>query len=215
MRKSQFLPVFLTVALLFFSSCISTNYYTARTLDKGETVITPGLDNLFFVSNEEDGPKKSLGFSPSLGIASGLPARFEAGARIFFPYTLEGMLRYQVNPKTFTWFDLSLNLHSGVIFTERFNNVSKPYFKYGVMISKTFGSFEPYFGYYYNNNYFIGEDDTDMANFTILSFGMSLPIFDSDRIYPEVNYLTNNSSGDSFLVFGLGLRVHLRKQSTK
>lgn len=44
------------MALLFIlviNSCLTTNYYTARTLDKGETVLTPGLDNLLIDSSEE------------------------------------------------------------------------------------------------------------------------------------------------------------------
>jgi hypothetical protein len=32
--------------LLFLSGCVTTNYYTGRTLDNGCKVMTPGVDNL-------------------------------------------------------------------------------------------------------------------------------------------------------------------------
>ena len=56
----------LLLIFLILLSCFTTNYYTARTLKKGKTVLTGGVDNLIWI--EEDGGivDKNLSFSLSI-----------------------------------------------------------------------------------------------------------------------------------------------------
>jgi len=140
----------LLLIFLIISSCITTNYYTARTLEKGKTVLTGGVDNLIWIEEDEGIVDKNLSFSLSLGVATGLPWRFETGIRGYFPYIYEANLRHQLNPREFEWFDISANGHIGVSFSEEFEEVSDPYFKYGLTISKEILNIQPYVSYYLN-----------------------------------------------------------------
>ncbi|MHB2153580.1 hypothetical protein ACX8XN_04175 [Calditrichota bacterium GD2] len=216
MQRSVY--TYLTLCLLIFillPSCITTNYYTARTLKKGEKKIVAGADNLVWMTEEEGFIKKQLAFSPSLGIAAGLPHRFEAGIRAFFPYLFEANVRYQLPPRIFKWFDMSVNLHSGILFEEHFKDYSEPYFKYGFTISKEIRSIQPYFSYYLNKNFMIHSESEEFPDYSVFTFGIALPIFEGDMLFPEFNYLVNQWGGKDFITFGIGLRASLNRRKTK
>lgn len=207
------------MALLFIlviNSCLTTNYYTARTLDKGETVLTPGLDNLLIDSSEE--AQRVIAFSPGLGIVYGPGYRLETGVRLSFPFLLEGNVRYQINPKTFSWFDLSANLHSGFIINNNLHTKNAPFWKYGFTISKQIRTIEPYFSFYLIKHYQPYDKDIldeEYFNFKNFTFGTALPIFKYDQLFPEINYLINENTGEIIYTFSIGLRAHLNRGSLK
>lgn len=80
----QRLLLIFVVAIGFVNGCIiSSNYYTAKTVESGHTVFRPGFDNIAikehgnpWLISEEDKPL----FLPSFGVIRGLPGRFEMGA---------------------------------------------------------------------------------------------------------------------------------------
>ena len=57
------------VLFIFDQGCISSNYYTGRTLKKGESVLTPSADNLIVIEEDKGISEKQFGLSPSLGYA--------------------------------------------------------------------------------------------------------------------------------------------------
>ena len=199
--------------ILLISGCITTNYYTGRTLEEGKTVLTPGVDNIIIMEEEEGLLKKNFSFSLSLGIATGLPWRFEAGLRTYFPYIWEADIRYQITPRSFDWFDLSANFHSGVVFSDRFKEVSSPYYKYGFTISKEIMGIQPYVGYYLNSHY-LYERDAEWSDFGVVCFGLAIP-FRDDFIIPECNYLRNRDGDFGVYSIGIGIRASLNKPETK
>jgi len=206
---------FKTLIIFTFSltliNCATTNYYTAQTLEKGQTVFTPGIDNLFLFVDDEGIVDKKLTFSPSFGIATGLPFRFETGIRAYFPYVLEANLRHQINPRTFKLFDLSINGHMGIIFADEYKSFSDPYYKYGMTLSKEIGIVQPFISYYLNKNYAF-RDETDIAtNYSIICFGLAFSR-GPDLIIPEFNYYKDANSETGIISFGIGIRALLRKK---
>ncbi len=212
--KNSALRIFYIFSLaLILSNCITTNYYTARTLEQGKTVMTPGVDNLIWIEEDEGIVKKDVAFTPSLGIATGLPWRFETGIRFYFPYVLEANLRQQLNPRTFKWFDLSANFHMGVCFVDDFEDISEPYYKYGFTISKEILTLQPYLGYYLNNSFLMNGDSDDLSDYTVICFGLAIP-FKGNLIFPEWNYYRNEDGDGGFFSFGLGIRASLNESKS-
>ena len=207
------IKITLIICFIFIlSSCITTNYYTGRTLEEGKTVLTPGVDNLVLVESKKGIVEKDLAFSISMGVATGLPWRFEVGIRNYFPYIWEANLRHQLNPRSFDWFDLSANFHAGVVFSAKFEEVSPPYYKYGFTLSKKIFSIQPFISYYLNNQ-FIFERVAERTDFEIICFGIAIP-FRGDLIIPECSYY-RSPSGVDFYSIGIGIRAFLNKTKTK
>ncbi|MCJ7813597.1 hypothetical protein MUP95_09820 [bacterium] len=202
--------ILLTIFLL--SGCITTNYYSGRTLENGKTVLTPGVDNLIWIVEDQGIVNRHLYFNPSIGISRGLPSRFEIGIRTYFPFILEADLRHQINPRSFKWFDISANLHMGVYFANSFKWVSSPYYKYGLTISKEILCIQPYFGYYLNKNYLVKSETNNPFDYEIICFGLAIP-YKNDTIYPECNYYKNTTGGKGFFAIGIGVRASLKKTS--
>lgn len=209
--------ILITCVFLFefiFTGCMTTNYYTGRTLEKGKAAITPGLDNLILFKENGGNIQKKLFFSPSLGYARGLPLNFETGIRVYFPYVLEANIRNQLNPRTFDLFDVSANFHTGIIFAKGFEEVSHPYFKYGLTISKEIATVQPYLSYYFNKG-FMDENNSDaLSDFPTICFGLAIPYKD-DLIFPEFNYYKNRRGGNGIISFGIGLRASLRRAKSR
>lgn len=118
------------------------------------------------------------------------------------------MLRWQVNPKSFTAFDFSLNGHYGYAF----HFTEYTFYKYGVTLSKDVNGIEPYVsGYLYK--FGVYEEDDIVNDFKEsydhnhgLAFGIAFP-FKKAKIYPEINYqFFRNHIGKGNIVFGIGLR---------
>ena len=208
--KYRALKLFGFLAILIFSAgCITSNYYTARTLKQGKTVLNPGVDNLILITKEEGIVTRHLSFMPSLGFARGLPWRFETGLRAYFPFVLEANLRHQLNPGSFDWFDISANLHVGAALSEKLNNISTLYYKYGITISKKVFTVEPYYGYYFAMAH-PTESGLNGTSTSTVCFGLAIP-YKSDLIFPEFNYYKNNDEDKGYFAFGIGLRTPLRK----
>ena len=203
----------LWILQIFCFGCITTNYYTGQTLEEGETVVTPGLDNLVWITEDEGVVEKNLAFSISFGVATGLPWRLEAGIRGYFPYTYEANIRHQINPRSFDWFDLSANFHVGVTFTEEFEDISPPYYKYGITLSKEIDGFQPFVSYYWNKSYLVRKDSDDFSDYSIICFGLAIP-FRDDLIIPECNYYTSKYGDKGFFTFGIGLRAMLGRSES-
>ncbi len=104
--------IFLSIIIssIFYGCVATTNCYTAKTLRKHQRALTPGLDYIAFWNSHEFLLSLPI---PSLGIAYGLTDNLEIGLRGYFPYTLESSFRVQLNPKSFSFFDISGNLHFG------------------------------------------------------------------------------------------------------
>jgi len=207
------LIVCIIIQIMFGTGCVTTNYYTGRTLEQGETVLTPGVDNLIWIEKDEGVVEKDISFSISFGVATGLPWRFETGIRGYFPYIYEANLRHQINPRSFEWFDISANFHMGVVFSEDFDELSSPYYKFGLTLSKEIERFQPYISYYINPNYRSQSDWDDISEYSIICFGLAIP-FKNDLIFPECNYYTSNHGENGFFTFGIGLRASLGKSDT-
>jgi hypothetical protein len=195
--------LFLLIALLVicFVGCLAaTNYYTARTLKKGKMMISFGTDNIFFQSTDEGLQfNKDLPFSPSMGLAIGLPYRFETGLRWYYLKTFEGTVRWQVNPVSFKYFDFSTNVHYGSFHLE------VNYFKYGFTMSKQIAFVEPFVSYYwYANgdlNHLSDKDYSDaLSTNLVLCFGMAIGIING-YIIPEINYQYVAGTFNEALVF--------------
>ena len=210
--NSLFKIIFSVGTFLSFASCITTNYYTGRTLESGKTVVTPGADNLILIESREGVVEKDMAFSVSMGIATGLPWRFEIGLRNYFPYILEANIRHQINPRSFELFDLSANFHAGVVFSPEFDDVSEPYYKYGFTLSKEIFTLQPFVSYYLNNQ-FEFERLAQRTDFEIICFGIGIP-FKGDLIIPECSYY-RSPSGVNFYSIGIGVRADLSKPKNK
>ncbi len=196
--------------LFILSGCVTTNYYTARTLESGKSVITPGADNLIWLAPKGDHFEKKLFFSPSLGYARGLPSRFETGVRVYFPYVIEANIRKQLNPESFDLFDISAALHMGVFFADKFTAVSRPYYKYGLTISKEVSTVQPFLSYYFTQNSLFYTQSETKSDYSIICFGIAVP-YKEDWVFPEFNYSINNHGGKGFMTFGIGIRASIGK----
>ncbi|MBN2425452.1 MAG: hypothetical protein JXR46_11910 [Calditrichaceae bacterium] len=198
----------------YFFGCATTNYYTAQTLEQGQMALTPGIDNLILVVDDDENIEKDAAFTPSLGIATGLPYRFETGIRAYIPYILEANLRHQLNPRTFKYFDLSINGHMGVVFSDEFSSVSDPYFKYGLTLSKEIGAFQPFVSYYFNKSYVFRDESDGAVDYKIICFGLAFR-HKGNLIIPEFNYYKQDYVSKGILSFGIGIRAILRKPNKK
>lgn len=187
-------------------NCISTNYYTGRTLKKGEKVVASGVDNLIWMNQDRELLDKEFPFSISLGAAYGLPERFEAGFRTVFPYVYEIHVRHQFDPAITRWFDMSLNVHSGLFIMGGSDNGVLPYHRLGMTLSREIQTFQPYVGYYLVFNH--PDEVHDIAFYRMLCFGVGIPR-GHDLILPEWNYCFNPHDGGGFYTFGIGIRAAL------
>lgn len=154
-----------------------------------------GFDNIIIQSMEEGKLlKKEMPLTPSVGLAYGLPYRFEIGIRTYMFITLEGLLRYEITPKTFKYFDLSANLHYGV-------TPSFTYLKYGLTLSKEIYKFEPFVNYFYYQDvkeYFNGNN--------VIGFGLAIPIPHA-KVILEMNYPhPTDDSSTGFIIYNIGIR---------
>jgi len=207
----------LLIILVFLSSCATSNYYTAQTLKKDEQVLSPGIDNIFMYNPEKkDGIS---GLSPSFGYIHGLPYRFETGIRIFFPFGLEGMLRHQLNPPSFTVFDISSNLHFGARYyiNDRNSRFANSYLKAGLTISKEISNSQLYLGYYrifekYVYHVYYDTENPPKQFDSVLSVGIAT-WRKGKMIFPEINYQFNSSDiSNGILQFGFGFRIFINKK---
>ncbi len=196
------------------SGCVaSSNFYTGRTLEEGKAALTVGLDDIAMGSRDESVTvTKTSPLSPSIGGAVGLPLRLELGLRYFPPEFFEGTLRDQINPRSFTAFDVSLDLHYAVLFG------GYSYFRYGATLSKNIHEFEPYVHYsaYAFAGSAAGEFDGSVTGITdaffhnlrSVGFGIGLPLR-SLKVFPEMDY--DYVGGDirhGLWHFGVGFRVY-------
>ncbi|KAA3658143.1 MAG: hypothetical protein DWQ10_11745 [Calditrichaeota bacterium] len=194
--------------LLLFTGCITSNYYSGQTLEKDKQALTLGVDNLLWIVDGEGVVHKGLTFSPGIGFAQGLPLRLEIGGRLYLPTAFEGFLRHQITPRSFQWFDMSANFHTGTIFHENFSEAAPPYTKFGFTVSRKIKSVQPFMGYYINNQYHDGDAS---ENYRIFTFGIALPN-KTDWIYPEFNYFKSRKSSKGFISFGVGVRTSFPKR---
>ena len=208
MKYIKFHVTLICVFFVLITGCVTTNYYTAQTLDDGETVLTPGVDNLIWIENNGKVVEKHLAFGVSLGVATGLPWRFETGIRGYFPYIYEANIRHQLNPKSFELFDISANFHGGIIFTDKFKDITNPYIKYGLTISKDILSFQPYLSYYLSKYFIVENSSNENDDYSIICFGVAIP-FKTDLIFPECNYYVLDNDWEGFFSIGIGVRVSL------
>lgn len=184
---------------MLLTGCATPNYYTGRTLKEGETDIIGGFDNALWVNETKEDSEWDVALKPSasLGIFRGLPWRFEAGLRMYLPYTLEASLRHQINPRSFDWFDISANFHVGTLWLE-------PYTKYGLMLSKEINDYHPYVGLFAYNSYLL-ETETDVHfDYGVIMLGLGIPLKDF-YLMPEINIMSI-----SHYTIGIGARRILR-----
>ena len=180
------------------NSCLATsNSYTARTLEKKQTVYSPGLDYVAIYFDDKITLVKEPPFVPALGIHYGLTNRFETGLRGFFPFTLEVVNRYQLTPKDFRYFDLSANLHFGCYKIKYY-----PYIKTGFLIGRKGKRIEPFLGYYCYYPF-----DFEYINARVINCGFGFP-WKGVTVIPEINWqFRTNDFRQGVVFFSIGFRV--------
>lgn len=187
---------------------MTPNYYTGCTLENKQAVTTAGIDNLAWYVDDQLRFDKEMPFTINMGYFRGFPWRFEGGLRYFFPYEIETIVRHQLNPRSFKYFNASINLHSiRFVGLQSKMILSQPYYKYGLTISKELGSIHPYISLYHYDT----SDLTDKNLTSTLSFGIQIPHKES-WIYPEINYYGVNSKY-GFMTFGIGVRSLIKKKA--
>jgi len=198
------------VAIIFLGCLATTNYYTGRTLKKGKMMIFFGTDNIFYqITGDRLQFSKNMPFSPSMGLATGLPYRFETGLRWYYQKTFEGSLRWQINPESFRYFDFSANVHYGSFHLE------VNYFKYGFTMSKKLPLVEPFVGYYWYANGDINRlsDEDYMDAITtnrVLCLGMVVGI-KNGYIIPEINYqYIADDFSEALVFYSIGFKFDFR-----
>jgi len=200
------------LVVIQLTGCFATsNYYTGKTAEQGDKVITAGFDNIV-IQDTETGEiaKMDMPFTPTFGLAFGLPLRFELGLRWYFLRTLEADLRWQATPRSFKPFNLSLNLHAGLWEFET------SYLKYGATISKEIRKFEPalsFYEYEYRGSFdleeeLFGDGSHDFRVKTqVLSLGLAYHVPHAILI-PEANYQYSPGHINAGVIYyGLGIRI--------
>ena len=203
LRAIIIILIFLIVSYIFYGCAATTNCYTAKTLPKHHKALTPGLDYIAFWGNH----KFMLSFPiPSVGMAYGLTDNFEIGLRGYFPYTLEGSFRVRLNPKTFSFLDISGNLHFGT-----FKLIHYPFLKYGITIGKSIKKYQPFISYYFYRFYepiSLFDEENIVTRSNYLCFGVGLPFKKNDLIIPEINYrIPNNGFNSGVFFLSIGIRA--------
>jgi len=213
-RILQVLQVVVLVGALIYSGCVSSsNFYSGRTLEENKLSIGFGLDDIALKSSDNSlSVSKNAPFVPSFNAAYGLPLRLELGMRYYPVNFLEATLRHQVNPRTFDFVDLSLNLHYAVLFG------GYSYLKYGATLSKNVHEFEPYVHYsayhfigstasIFDNSFISGAAGTFVNQNRSVGFGVALPV-QRAKFFPEVNYqYFGGDISHGLWHFGIGFRV--------
>jgi len=194
-------------------SCVTTNGYTAKTLNRGQVVLTPGVNNLLNVeSNKQAETRFSAGLIPVIGISGGLADNLEVGVRLHAPSTLEGSLRLQLTPKSFDGFDFTLNAHPGIVFDIIEGEESQGYLKLGASLGKQISTYEPFVSFYrYSTPIEFDAADTfrRKLRWSVLTIGVGIPR-KGDLIVPELNYLLIGDGVDGIITLGIGVRAKIR-----
>ena len=210
---------FVLVSVIFFSGCLITpHYYSAKTLAPGKKSFTFAANSIVIDSyvNGINVKKESVTISPQLGLNYGLQYRFEIGAQLFLPALLEGRLRWQINPDSFTYFDASLDGTYGFYLSHL------DYFKYGGTISKDIGIFTLYAYYCKNSVMNVDNEDDDSLNGLInaiithyfdissdVGFGFEIDLPHNTKLCPELNYqIYNNHFEEGLFSIGAALKHH-------
>jgi len=192
--------------MFFMLGCATPNHYTGRTLPNGHKAISAGADNLFI------GPDDEVKFfmSPSIGYVRGLPFQYEMGLSFYWPYALEGYLRQQITPQSFTLFDASYNLHVGRYFIVADNEINKlsDYYKIGFTVSKNIATYEPFVSYY-----LVSLTEKELSNEyrinSVFCYGIGFP-YEESTIIPEVNLqFRNGRFNKSKAFYSIGIRSPL------
>ena len=128
-RMISTLVLLATLTLTLCGCVASSNFYSGRTLEEGKVAVAIGADDIAMGSRDESvSVSKSNPLSPSIGAAVGLPLRLELGLRYFPTQFIEVTMRDQLNPRTFTIADFSLDLHYAILMG------GYSYFRYGVTL---------------------------------------------------------------------------------
>ena len=208
---------FVLLSLILFSGCLITpHYYSGKTLAPGKKSFTFAANSIVMGSNV-DGiniNNESTTVSPQVGMSYGLPYRFEIGAQLFLPALLEGRLRWQINPDSFTYFDVSLDGTYGKA------SSYLDYLKYGCTVSKDIGIIAPYAYYCKNNVQHADKKDDGSLNGLIediiarifdissdVGFGFELELPHNTKLCPELNYqIYDNHFEEGIFSIGAALK---------
>lgn len=217
------LSLFLLFLLqLSLGGCIPAGeFYTGKTLRPGKFGLRFGGDDLLYTSSSKEGRQAGISIIPSVGMAIGLPLRFETDVRWFPVNFLEGTLREQLDPRSFHDFDASLNFSYGGYVGEY------SYGELGATMSRNLKSCEPYvsFSLFHTvgrassnlNLTYHGSTVLDVSDYLIqsindarsLELGVGVPIGRTE-IYPEVDYMYFTGEPSlNILSFGLGIQIHV------
>jgi hypothetical protein len=206
----------LVYIMLALNGCVaSSNFYTARTLQESKFSLGFGVDDIVTKSTDNSiTVSKNVIVVPSISMAYGLPWRLEAGLRYYPTRFFEGMMRWQVNPRSFDILDCSLNFSYASLID------GYSYLKYGISISKNIQEFEPYVHYSsyrymgatkeaFSDNFTSSVTDDFINNNHSIGFGIALPIRHA-KLYPEANYqYFGKSLNGGLWHFGIGIRINV------
>lgn len=192
---------------LLAGGCASPySFHTGRTLGAGHSAFTVRVEDAWKQKIEWKDGESSVTIQdksgPALGagLDMGLPARLEAGL-VFVPNRLEGGLRWQVNPRRSTPFDLALEAGAAHFIG------GGDYLRAGGTVSAPLGSVEPYL---HARAFHFLEEKEQLANFLAnrtVGGGLSLRL-GPVRLLPELDYSFGSSVlRRGFWQFGFGVRL--------
>lgn len=192
---------------LLVGGCASPySFHTGRTLGTGHSAFTVRVEDVWKQKIEGEDGESSLTIhdksGPALGagLDMGLPARLEAGL-VFVPNRLEGGLRWQVNPRRSTPFDLALEAGAAHFIG------GGDYLRAGGTMSVPLGPVEPYL---HARAFRFLEEKEQFANFLAdrtVGGGVSVRL-GPVRLLPELDYSFGSPIlRKGFWQLGVGLRL--------
>lgn len=182
--------------VLLACGCISTSQFvTGRTLRPGTANMSLGVQNGIWIGSDGNSIPSSLAeANPRIAMNVGLPGRLELCAAVMPSSGLEGGLRWQLNPRSFTLLDAAMGGRVGTHF-------AGGYWRGDLTVSHRFKGLEPYvyiarYGRrggspFEDDNWFSEklDDFSDAArNTRTLGGGVVVPITDWIRLVPEYRH---------------------------
>jgi len=212
MKRILQLVVVVLVTVLFSGCLMTPHYHTGETLAPKKISLITAVNNLVMGSRyDEIEINNEINFGFHLGLRYGLPYRLEAGLHVMLPRLIEGRLRWQINPRSFEYFDVSIDgTYGGML-----SNIE--YIKYGFTISKEIGPVTPY-AYYCQNDMQLARTSDGLEGlidnfvqhaFDISSdtgFGFEVKLPHGATLCPELNYQIYNEHFEEG-IFSIGIAL--------
>lgn len=204
--------------IVLLGCAVPYDFHTGRTLPAGRTALTMRLDDIYVGSRKDELSSDSSDIEvvspghselrPGVALDFGLPARLETDLVYTVQRHLEGGLRWQVNPRRQTPFDLAV----GLFYVHEVSSWS--YLRSIATISLPIHGFEPYVHAQYYHFLDSWPSDGRWTEDRNLGAGISIPLgssVDALRLMPELNYSFGASRvSKGTWQFGLAFKIPTR-----